>query len=313
VFASYGLNAGNAIKFINELVAFDFLEKNGSDYFKISDKIQDSIFFADMFLTSSEKFDNVIERIKKSAVLAKLKEYFRSKDRSANLNIFNPTFCFEITDKIVSNYMDLCILGIFQQLGILSLRCNINDVPFDNLSSGEKEQIRLATYLSGGIAHKRFNSNQLLLLIDEPENSLHPEWQFEYCSTLDNLLNWFGYQNSQIILTTHSPLLLMGLEKAGLKYCALNATKKPKHSFNVVEDVNAFCSEEVLLDIFGVTYRKQETFDAVKEYLLRDHNKSALRKFNPDKKDPIRSAVKYSKIQLKLKKVALEILKGTAS
>ncbi|GGA48745.1 hypothetical protein GCM10011499_18210 [Pelagibacterium lentulum] len=45
-----------------------------------------------------------------------------------------------------------------------------------------------------------------LILIDEPETNLHPEWQARY---LDLLLSTFSsYRNCHYILATHSPLIL---------------------------------------------------------------------------------------------------------
>jgi predicted ATP-dependent endonuclease of OLD family len=307
----YGLKLNRVFEIINELKTFDFLEKNGSSFFIISNEIQNTSFFADMFLTSTEDFTNVVNLIKNSAMLAKIIEYFNGIGQSANLNHFGSTFCFHISTGIVCNYVDLCVLGIFQQLGILSLQCKINGVVFNNLSSGEKEQIRLATYLSAGIYHKNKVHKQLLILIDEPENSLHPEWQYSFCLKLDKLLNLFEYKNAQIILTTHSPLLLMGLHGAGLNYHALSANRNENHSFDVVGDINAYCAEEVLLDIFGVRYRKQEIFDAVKKYLLE--NEGNLEPANPDPNDPINDSITIEETQTKLRKVALEILKGDLS
>lgn len=48
-----------------------------------------------------------------------------------------------------------------------------------------------------------------LVLIDEPENSLHPSWQLEYVPMLENLLNRFS--DCQVIIATHSPLIASGV------------------------------------------------------------------------------------------------------
>lgn len=52
-------------------------------------------------------------------------------------------------------------------------------------------------------------SNQILLLFDEAELSMHPRWQRAYMKwILDFCDNLFVNQNIQIIITTHSPILL---------------------------------------------------------------------------------------------------------
>ncbi|MBO7645912.1 MAG: ATP-binding protein, partial [Prevotella sp.] len=66
------------------------------------------------------------------------------------------------------------------------------------LSSGEKQMltILLAVYLE--------NNEHYVLFMDEPEVSLHVEWQKDLISII-LLLN----PNVQIILSTHSPAIIM--------------------------------------------------------------------------------------------------------
>jgi predicted ATPase len=48
-----------------------------------------------------------------------------------------------------------------------------------------------------------------LIVIDEPETSLHPTWQKNYISTL---LDLFHYYNPRIVISTHSPIIISGAE-----------------------------------------------------------------------------------------------------
>lgn len=53
--------------------------------------------------------------------------------------------------------------------------------------------------------------DQSLVLIDEPENTLHPRWQREY---LDDVLSGLeNYKGCQVIIATHSPLLASSLRR----------------------------------------------------------------------------------------------------
>lgn len=63
------------------------------------------------------------------------------------------------------------------------------------LSSGERQLIILLTY----IAFPPLNTN--IVIIDEPELSLHPSWQANFMEKSDKLLD----QRSQLIIATHSP------------------------------------------------------------------------------------------------------------
>jgi predicted ATPase len=66
-----------------------------------------------------------------------------------------------------------------------------------NLSSGEKQILILLTYL-------KYNNTQNLLIIDEPELSLHPKWQAEFLDAVEKLMP----KNSQLLLATHSPEII---------------------------------------------------------------------------------------------------------
>lgn len=68
-------------------------------------------------------------------------------------------------------------------------------------SSGELALISSLLFL---IAH---DDDDPVILVDEPENSLHPSWQREY---VDKLLNALEYRGATVIIATHAPLVVTG-------------------------------------------------------------------------------------------------------
>jgi predicted ATPase len=70
-----------------------------------------------------------------------------------------------------------------------------------NASSGELSPISSLLFLTAEV-----ESNSIVL-IDEPENSLHPGWQRAY---VDKVLAALTYRNVSVIIATHSPLLVTG-------------------------------------------------------------------------------------------------------
>ncbi|MFZ6687671.1 AAA family ATPase [Undibacterium sp. SXout11W] len=78
-----------------------------------------------------------------------------------------------------------------------------DEVPGPNLSSGQWNW--LCTL--GGLAAEV--SDDSLILIDEPENSLHPAWQRDYVPTLLRILE--NFEGCHVLLATHSPLVASGL------------------------------------------------------------------------------------------------------
>jgi predicted ATP-binding protein involved in virulence len=51
-----------------------------------------------------------------------------------------------------------------------------------------------------------------IILIDEPEISLHPEWQQRYINLLMNTFE--GFYNCKFIIATHSPLVISNLKSS---------------------------------------------------------------------------------------------------
>lgn len=72
---------------------------------------------------------------------------------------------------------------------------------FSELSSGEQTLISTYLFIRSNLADLR------TVFIDEPENSLHPEWQRRYLEILHMAL---GYHDVRLVLATHSPVLVSG-------------------------------------------------------------------------------------------------------
>ena len=70
------------------------------------------------------------------------------------------------------------------------------EIPFDALSSGEKEIINFAFIIAA------LDLKDACVLIDEPEVHLHPQWQHRLMGLFDSL---HKQRNIQFIMSTHSP------------------------------------------------------------------------------------------------------------
>jgi ABC-type multidrug transport system ATPase subunit len=80
-----------------------------------------------------------------------------------------------------------------------------NPVTFKELSEGEQQLLTI-------IGLMRFTAqNESLFLLDEPDTHLNPAWCLDYLSNLRS----YGVEppDSQIIMTTHSPLTFAGLNR----------------------------------------------------------------------------------------------------
>jgi predicted ATP-binding protein involved in virulence len=88
-----------------------------------------------------------------------------------------------------------------------------NNLTYKNLSSGEKSALRIRFYLEKSI--KKSRKKNFLILLDEPSNDMHPQWQKKLTHYL---LDSFKGRNKNLhfIVTTHSPFLLSDLPKENI-------------------------------------------------------------------------------------------------
>ncbi|MFS9772377.1 AAA family ATPase [Enterobacter chuandaensis] len=79
--------------------------------------------------------------------------------------------------------------------------------PLEHASSGELSILALGLFVKNFLEADKFSHLPKTILIDEPENSLHPKWQREYIGFLQGFI---GYkENIDVIIATHSPLIAM--------------------------------------------------------------------------------------------------------
>ncbi len=85
---------------------------------------------------------------------------------------------------------------------IVTVQATGDMVDLLELSSGE------LSIISGFLGLAVHLSDDCLVLIDEPENSLHPAWQIKYVQMLDAAMKRF--KGAHYFIATHSPLIVSG-------------------------------------------------------------------------------------------------------
>ena len=85
----------------------------------------------------------------------------------------------------------------------------IGSFKLDNLSTGLKSVALLQCILN-----YRVLKNKSVLILDEPEIHLHPEWQVQYAKYIVNLQKSLDLH---IVITTHSPFFMKAIENAALE------------------------------------------------------------------------------------------------
>ncbi|MZI82928.1 AAA family ATPase [Clostridium butyricum] len=126
---------------------------------------------------------------------------------------------------------------------------------FDDCSSGEKQLIFTIINMASKI--KRYS----LVLIDEPEISLHPNWQMGYINFIKRVFR--EYYGCHIILATHSHYLISDLEGKSSSIVVLERKEDGYIKSKLIQsDTYAWSAENILYNIFEVRTTRNYYFEA---------------------------------------------------
>lgn len=156
------------------------------------------------------------------------------------------------------------------------------------LSSGEFH------FLTTMIAIQSTLKKNSLILIDEPDTSLHPNWQMKY---IHNLKELFKKWNSvHFIMATHSHFIISDLENRSSEIIGLTGSVPFVEAKSFNTETYGYSAEEVLLEIFNVpTTRNHFIYEKVSEILemvaMRDSQKETVSM--TQYRDDISAKIKY--------------------
>ena len=164
----------------------------------------------------------------------------------------------EINEIFENLSIDVKVEDISQDGRNITLFTNSAGDKFDinELSSGEK-QLFLRT-----LAIKMLNPENSIILIDEPELSLHPKWQ----QRIVDVYRKIG-KNNQIIIATHSPHILGSVRKENIMLLDKNEDGKiVVRTGDELYDSYGQPTDRVLKDIMGLeTTRNPKVFKLLEE------------------------------------------------
>lgn len=121
-------------------------------------------------------------------------------DTEKKLDVFDDLFSkIEIFQRILGKRLQFKLLQVNGSSGFSIVRFDGVTLPLAGLSSGEQHEIVLVYELLF-----RVEENSLIL-IDEPELSLHVAWQSEFLSDISEII---ALRKFQVIIATHSPQVI---------------------------------------------------------------------------------------------------------
>lgn len=148
------------------------------------------------------------------------KEIFKNRDKTIGEVI--DKVCDDINSIFSIMDLDVKLVGLSETSETKPIFRNSLGKEFDitGLSSGEKQLFLRALSL------KFLEVNNSVILIDEPEISLHPEWQRKIIDVYESI-----GENNQFIIATHSPHIIGNIESKQLR-----VMKKDKDGIKLVDN-----------------------------------------------------------------------------
>ena len=135
-----------------------------------------------------------------------------------------------------------------------------NEIPFHDVSDGEKQLLSV-------LGMMRFAArDHSLFLLDEPDTHLNPAWKWNYLTLIREVagLN----PNSHVIMASHDPLTIAGLEKTQVQILYRNEVTGQIMATQPLVDPKGLGVAGVLRQVFGMS----TTLDPETQALIDERN-----------------------------------------
>ncbi len=157
-----------------------------------------------------------------------------------------------------------------------------NGMYFLNLSTGQKILISYFGLLLKYFISKKEKFDNSIVLIDEVEVYLHPEWQKKFIFYLITFIQEFGLDNfySQLILATHSPFIISDLPKENIiflnkdengKCIVVDGLNEKKETFGA--NIHTLLSDSFFMEDGLIGEFAKSKIDEVIKYLNNEDSK----------------------------------------
>ena len=157
-----------------------------------------------------------------------------------------------------------------------------NGMSFLNLCTGQKILISYFGLLLKYFISKKEKFDNSIVLIDEVEVYLHPEWQKKFIFYLITFIQEFGLDNfySQLILATHSPFIISDLPKENIifldkdengKCIVVDGLNEKKETFGA--NIHTLLSDSFFMEDGLIGEFAKSKIDDVIKYLNNEESK----------------------------------------
>lgn len=198
-----------------------------------------------------------LNKQEKNGKVTQLYNFYKNKtslDKTRN----NYNIDFDTNSTSVSSFNELQYVYKLKQCNLVS---SVNvifhkqecDIASDEMSSGEFAMLSTVLSVSSAV-----NDPHTLVLLDEPELSLHPNWQM---TAVDNFDRALANQVCHLLIATHSHMLVSDLP---LKRSVVTQVEKDEDgelkATTISESTYGWSAEEVLLKVFKTATDRNRYF-----------------------------------------------------
>lgn len=260
------ISESKSVKFLKDILSFMAVDQN---YLGLQLEYRYKKFFFTGQLTTS-KFQELFENSKQfsdregtsfaveyyerylkqnTKLIDRIVKYLNVRTQQDNISVGKKSLLeFNLFDNL-EVIEELSLIQHLQKLDLLTsasllFRKSKNLINSQDLSSGEFH------FLTTMIAIQSTLRENSLVLIDEPDTSLHPNWQMKYVHNLKKLFK--KWNSTHFVMATHSHFIISDLENEsseiiGLKGQVPNVKAKPLNL-----ETFGWSAEEVLYSVFNV-------------------------------------------------------------
>ncbi|WP_318421311.1 AAA family ATPase [Photobacterium leiognathi] len=229
----------------NEEEVFNYLNML-LNYFKFDkpsvgssiDQLQELSFYIENARVSVSSLDNTIERDATEYYKDKISKLIDSLESISTLLEVMEYSVFKVDDISYSSVDGFkFVLGndnySEDYLDSLSLLSNYGRLSFRDMSSGQKAILGILASIYSQVKRKR---NATLIMLDEADLYLHPEWQLFFVKKMTEILSSLNKSSVQLIITSHSPLIMTDFPKR----CLILLENRNKETFIKKNSFNPF-------------------------------------------------------------------------
>ena len=210
------------------------------------------------YLNSKVQNDREYIKLPKSqqrSIADKLYVFYKKKDFSQKITY---SYEIDIDGKSLDAKDELKDIYKLRQYDLISSTSVLfykqgEQIASEEMSSGEFAVLSMILSISAAV-----NDSHTLILIDEPELSLHPNWQMSFIDYLDKALR---NQVSHLLIATHRHMLVSDLP---LNRSSVSQWQKDNcgniKADKIIENTYGWSSEEVLLKVFRTATDRNRYF-----------------------------------------------------